>query len=161
MADEVDQLIAAWRRELPSLDCAPLAVWSRISRLAAILDEVRAGAYARHGLQSWEFDVLAALRRAGEPYQLTPGQLLKETHVTSGTMTTRVDRLTGRGLVVRDAHPGDGRGVLVRLTDEGRAAVEAAFADLLAIERKLGESLSDEDRSQLAALLGGLLPAAD
>ena len=77
-------------------------------------------AFSAHGLESWEFDVLAALRRAGAPDTLSPGQLIKETMVTSGTMTNRIDRLTARGLVTREDHPDDRRVVLVRLTDEGR-----------------------------------------
>ena len=91
--DEVDQLVAAWRRERPDLDTEPMQVCSRISRLAQLLDAARARAYTAQVLQVWEFDVLAVLRRAGEPYRLTPGQLINQTHVTSGTMTNRVVRL--------------------------------------------------------------------
>ena len=95
----------------------------------------RAAAFAAHGLEPWEFDVLAALRRAGAPYQLSPGQLVAETLVTSGTMTNRIDRLEARGLVRRLPDPADGRGVLVRLTDAGRGLVDTALADLLERER--------------------------
>lgn len=159
MTDEVSALIAAWRRVRPDLDVEPLAVWSRIARLAALLDAARRHAYAAHSLQGWEFDVLAALRRAGEPYQLSPGQLIKQTHVTSGTMTTRVDRLSSRGLVTREAHPEDGRGVIVSLTEPGLEAVEAAFADLLDVERELERSLTPAEHEQLAGLLSALLRA--
>jgi DNA-binding MarR family transcriptional regulator len=110
-----------------------------------------------HGIESWEFDVLAALRRAGEPYELSPGRLLRETLVTSGTMTNRVDRLTARGLVERLPDPHDRRGVLVRLTAEGKAAVDGAFEALLAAEADLLADLSDRDRTQLAGLLRSLL----
>ena len=89
MEDEVDRLLEAWRRERPDLDVAPMEVLSRVSRLARHLDRARSQAFETHGLESWEFDVLAALRRAGAPYQLSPGKLLKETLVTSGTMTNR------------------------------------------------------------------------
>ena len=82
--------------------------------------------------ESWEFDVLAALRRAGGDYELSPGRLLKETLVTSGTMTNRVDRLAARGFVERLPDPNDRRGVLVRLTPEGREAVDGAFEALIA-----------------------------
>src|SRR5881396_1598922 len=95
--DEVDRLIAAWRRERPDLDVEPMEVLSRITRLARHLDLARRSAFAAHGLESWEFDVLSALRRSGRPYQLSPGQLLRETMVTSGTMTNRVDRLMDKG----------------------------------------------------------------
>ena len=158
--DEVDALLDAWRRERPDLDVAPMEVLSRISRLAHHLDRRRAAAFSAHGLESWEFDVLAALRRSGEPYQLTPGQLVRETLVTSGTMTNRVDRLAARGLVNRDDHPGDRRGVLVRLTDRGRETVDAALADLLAAERAMLQGLPDADRRQLARALRQLLARA-
>ena len=98
MRDEVDDLVEAWARERTDLDLAPVAVFSRISRLARHLDLARREAFTAHGIESWEFDVLAALRRAGAPYELSPGRLLRETLVTSGTMTNRVDRLAARGL---------------------------------------------------------------
>jgi DNA-binding MarR family transcriptional regulator len=158
--DEVDALLDAWRRERPDLDVAPMEVLSRISRLAHRLDRRRAAAFSAHGLESWEFDVLAALRRSGKPYQLTPGQLLRETLVTSGTMTNRVDRLAARGLVSRDDHPGDRRGVLVRLTEQGGKAVDAALADLLGAERVMLDGLSDTDRSYLVGVLRQLLAEA-
>ena len=128
--DEVDAIVEAWRRERPDLDVAPMEVLSRISRLARHLDRVRASAFSAHDLEHWEFDVLAALRRAGSPYRLSPGQLLQETLVTSGTMTNRVDRLADRGFVTRHDHPEDRRGVLVQLTDTGKGVVDAALAEL-------------------------------
>ena len=158
--DEVDVLLDAWRRERPDLDVGPMEVLSRISRLAHHLDRRRGAAFSAHGLESWEFDVLAALRRSGRPYQLTPGELLRETLVTSGTMTNRVDRLAARGLVSRDDHPGDRRGVLVRLTDKGKETVDAALVDLLNAERVMLGSLSDNEQSQLAAVLRHLLTQA-
>jgi DNA-binding MarR family transcriptional regulator len=155
--DEVDALIEAWSRERPDLDVAPMSVLSRVTRLARHLDRQRAAAFSAHGLETWEFDVLAALRRAGSPNQLSPGRLLRETMVTSGTMTNRVDRLAARGLVLRALHPGDKRGVLVRLTDAGRAAVDAALADLLMAERQLLAGLAEDDQHQLAQMLRRLL----
>ena len=157
MRDEVDELVEAWARERPDLDLAPVAVFSRISRLARHLDLARREAFSAHAIESWEFDVLAALRRAGAPYELSPGRLLRETLVTSGTMTNRVDRLAGRGLVERHPDPGDRRGVIVRLTPEGKAAVDGAFAALLAAERDLLAGLTPRDQQRLAGLLRGLL----
>jgi DNA-binding MarR family transcriptional regulator len=155
--DEVDALVEAWSRERPDLDVTPMRVLSRVTRLARHLDRQRAAAFSAHGLETWEFDVLAALRRAGEPNRLSPGQLLRETMVTSGTMTNRVDRLAARGLVERDLHPDDKRGVLVRLTEEGRVAVDAALADLLAAERALLAGMAEDDQHQLAQTLRRLL----
>lgn len=161
MEDEVDRLIEAWRRERPDLDVAPMEVLSRVSRLARHLDRARSQAFDAHGLESWEFDVLAALRRAGTPYQLSPGKLLKETLVTSGTMTNRVDRLAARGLVERLPDPHDRRGVLVQLTPGGRDKVDAAMADLLTHERTLLGGLSDGDQQKIARALRELVRPFD
>jgi DNA-binding MarR family transcriptional regulator len=155
--DEVDDLVDAWTRERADLDLDPVAVFSRISRLSRHLDLARREAFSAHGIESWEFDVLAALRRAGAPYELSPGRLLRETLVTSGTMTNRVDRLAGRGLVERSPDPDDRRGVIVRLTPEGVACVDGAFAALLDAERTLLAGLPVRDQARLAALLRTLL----
>jgi DNA-binding MarR family transcriptional regulator len=151
--DEVDRLVTAWRRERPDLDVAPMQVLSRVTRLARHLDLARRQAFAEHDLEASEFDVLSALRRAGSPYELSPGQLIRETLVTSGTMTNRVDRLTGKGLVQRLPDPADRRGVIVSLTAEGRARVDAALEQLLLQERRLLGALSASDQSNLADLL--------
>ncbi|MBB1571522.1 MAG: winged helix-turn-helix transcriptional regulator [Propionibacterium sp.] len=157
MMDEVDEVMAAWHRERPDLATSPMAVWSRIHRLAALLDAARKRCFAEHGLDNWEFDVLAALRRAGEPYQLSPGQLLHQTHVTSGTMTNRVDRLCDRGLVTRHAAPSDGRSVVVGLTGAGRRAVDNALEALVELEESLLAGWSAGERESLAAMLRRLL----
>jgi DNA-binding MarR family transcriptional regulator len=159
--DEVDRLVAAWRAERPDLDVEPLEIFSRVSRLARHLDRARRGVFARHGLGAWEFDVLTALRRAGHPYELSPGQLLRATLVTSGTMTNRIDRLEAAGLVQRQPDPRDKRGVLVRLTDAGRGRVDTALADLLDRERRLLATLGHTERRALAALLRTLLTPFD
>ena len=153
MRDEVDELTEAWSRERADLDLAPVAVFSRISRLARHLDLARRQAFTAHEIESWEFDVLAALRRAGSPYELSPGRLLRETLVTSGTMTNRVDRLAARGLVERLPDPADRRGVQVRLTPSGRAAVDGALDALIARERDLLDGLSSSRADDLAAAL--------
>jgi DNA-binding MarR family transcriptional regulator len=155
--DEVDELVGAWHRERDDLDLAPVEVFSRIGRLARLLDKARREAFTAHAIETWEFDVLAALRRAGDPYQLTPGALLKQTMVTSGTMTNRVDRLAHRGLVERSPDPSDRRGVLVRLTASGKGTVDGAFESLLESERELLSGLAPQDRQQLAALLKQLM----
>jgi DNA-binding MarR family transcriptional regulator len=161
LRDEVDDLLAAWRAQRPDLDVEPMQVLSRISRLARHLDIARRGAFADHGLESWEFDVLCALRRQGPPFQLTPGALLRATLVTSGTMTNRVDRLTIAGLVRRAPDPSDKRGVLVTLTDQGRGRVDAALADLLRRERVLLAGLDSGQRRHLADLMRILLAPFD
>lgn len=157
MTDEVDEVVTAWAREREDLALDAMHVWSRISRLAGILDAHRKRAFSEHGIEGWEFDVLAALRRAGEPYRLSPGQLLRETHVTSGTMTNRVDRLVARGAVTRDPDPSDGRGVLVALTEDGLSLVDAALASLVEVEEDLLDGWGESDRDRFADYLRRLL----
>jgi DNA-binding MarR family transcriptional regulator len=161
MHDEVDRLVEAWGRERPDLDLGPMEVLSRVSRLDHHLDAARRAAFADHGIEPWEFDVLAALRRAGAPYELSPGRLLRETLVTSGTMTNRVDRLVARSYVERLPDPSDRRGVLVRLTDTGREAVDGALAGLLDRERRLLSILSPTEMRELAGLMRRLAVALE
>jgi len=161
MTDQVDRLVAAWRRERPDLDVEPLQVLSRVSRLARHLELARREAFEQLGLAQWGFDVLTALRRHGPDYELTPGELLAETLVSSGTMTHRIDQMEAAGLVARQADPGDGRVVRVRLTPAGRAAADAALGSLLERERELLGPLSSDDRASLALLLRRLLEPFD
>jgi DNA-binding MarR family transcriptional regulator len=151
--DEVDRIVEAWERERPDLDFEPLQVLSRVGRLARHLDRARRAAFAASDLESWEFDVLSALRRAGAPYQLSPKALLQQTLVSSGTMTNRIDRLVARRLVERRTDPRDGRGILVVMTPEGRERVDASISRLLTAEAELLERLSPADRARLAGLL--------
>lgn len=153
----MDRLVGAWARERPDLDVRPLEVLSRVTRLARHLDRARSTAFAAHDLEGWEFDVLAALRRAGRPYVLSPGQLVDLTMVTSGTMTNRVDRLETRSLVQRLPDPADRRGVHVRLTPRGKERVDSALADLLHRERDLLRGLSRDDQDALSTLLRRLV----
>jgi DNA-binding MarR family transcriptional regulator len=161
LRDEVDDLVAAWRAQRPDLDVEPMQVLSRISRLARHLDIARRGAFAEHELESWEFDVLSALRRQGPPFQLTPGALLRATLVTSGTMTNRIDRLAAADLVRREPDPTDKRGVLVTLTSGGQERVDAALAGLLRRERALLAGLDAAERRRLADLMRILLAPFD
>jgi DNA-binding MarR family transcriptional regulator len=152
-SDEVDRIVDAWARERPDLDVAPLQVLSRVDRLARHLDRARRTAFTASGLEPWEFDVLAALRRAGAPYQLSPKDLLQQTLVSSGTMTNRIDRLVERRLVERRADPHDGRGVLVVMTTQGQEQVDAAMTVLVADEAEMLAGLSRADQERLSALL--------
>jgi DNA-binding MarR family transcriptional regulator len=159
--DEVDEIVERWRSERPDLDVEPLQVLSRVTRLARHLDRARRAAFAAHGLETWEFDVLSALRRAGPPYQLSPGALLRATLVTSGTMTNRIDRLAEADLVGRSRDPQDKRGVLVRLTDQGLRTVDAAMSDLLMRERAILTSLDEAEQARLAGSLRVILAPFD
>jgi DNA-binding MarR family transcriptional regulator len=155
--DEVDDIVSAWHRERPDLPVDVMQVFSRVSRLAGRHATTRDAAFAAHGLGAFEFDVLAALRRAGAPYRMTPGELSRQTHVTSGTMTHRIGRLVERELVTRDNHPSDGRAAIVSLTPTGLAVVDAALTDLLISEERLLTDLAASDREKLATLLRAML----
>jgi DNA-binding MarR family transcriptional regulator len=151
--DEVDRIVDAWQNERPDLDFTPLQVLSRVGRLSKHLDRARRAAFTASELESWEFDVLSALRRAGKPYQLSPKALLQQTLVSSGTMTNRIDRLVDRALVERRTDPNDGRGILVLMTAAGRERVDAAISELLKAESELLDALSIVDQDRLAGLL--------
>jgi DNA-binding MarR family transcriptional regulator len=152
-SDEVDRIVDAWLRERPDLDFSPLQVLSRVARLAKHLDRARRTAFTRSDLDSWEFDVLSALRRAGAPFRLSPKALLQQTLVSSGTMTNRIDRLVDRGLVKRRTDPHDGRGILVEMTPTGVSRVDAAIARLIQAESEILGTLSQADQRRLAGLL--------
>jgi DNA-binding MarR family transcriptional regulator len=151
--DEVDRIVAAWERERPDLDFAPLQVLSRVGRLSRHLERARRTAFTASDLELWEFDVLSALRRAGAPYQLSPKALLQQTLVSSGTMTNRIDRLVEREFVERRTDPNDGRGILVVMTERGRDRVDSAISLLLEAESELLAGLSAADRERLSGLL--------
>lgn len=152
-SDEVDQIIADWAEERPDLDLDPLGVFSRITRISKRLAHARSNAFERTGLNSWEFDVLSVLRRSGAPFRQSPKVLLRETMVSSGTMTNRIDGMMKRGLVKRLPDPGDGRSVLVEITPQGLTLVDAAITRLTDAEEHLLSGLSRIDRERLSALL--------
>lgn len=156
--DTVDRLVAQWRRELPSLPTEAMAAIGRLLRAAALLERRLAGPIGEHGLNGGEFDVLAALRRSGEPYRLTPTTLAQNLMLSSGAMTNRLDRLEGRGLIRRTPDPSDRRGVIIELTESGRMLIEAAVSDHAAEEeRLLSELTSPGERQQLDTALRTLL----
>lgn len=152
-ADEVDELVGDWRRERPELDVDAMQVWSRISRAAAMFEVGRRTVFHDCELEGWEFDVLAALRKAGQHASLTPGELLRHTHVTSGTMTNRIERLKARGLVTRSTSPGDRRSAVIALTETGRERIETAIASLVEWENILLEGFGEQDRDAFIGFL--------
>lgn len=156
MSDAVDRILEQWARERPDLDAAPMGVFGRIARIALLQRDASETRLARFGINAAEFDVLATLRRSGEPFQLTPGQLARSAMITSGGMTGRLNRLESRGLLVRESNDTDRRSVRVRLTDAGRQLVDEAVAEHLAAEEALLAPLSAAERARLAALLSRL-----
>ena len=151
--DRVRHIQDQWRRERPDLDTSPVGVIGRLHRLAAHLTDELVPVYRRFGLGEGDFDVLASLRRAGDPFELAPGELARHTMVTTGGMTKRLDRLETAGLVTRRASTGDRRGRVVALTERGRDVVDEAIAAHLDNERRLLEPLSPADRRDLERIL--------
>jgi DNA-binding MarR family transcriptional regulator len=151
--DHVSGIITEWRRERPDLDVSPIGVIGRLHRLALALTEQLAMVYREHGLSEGEFDVLAALRRAGEPFERAPGDLAQHTMVTSGAMTKRVDRLEEAGLVTRRVSQTDGRGRVIALTAAGRDRIDRAFEAHVANEHRLLDALDPADRATIEPIL--------
>lgn len=151
--DEVDLLIDAWTDILPDVDLTPLDVMSRLRRVARRLDALRRASFAAGDLAAWEFDVLAALRQH-ESHGLSPAELVTFTKASSGTMTSRMDKLVARGLIERSPNLRDRRGVLVRLTTAGAERVERAMTELALRESELlREAMSGADAATLVRLL--------
>jgi DNA-binding MarR family transcriptional regulator len=161
MVDRVGRIQQQWERERPDLDVGPQGVYGRLHRLADRLREELIVGFGQFGLGEGEFDVLAALRRAGAPYELAPGELARHTMVTSGAATKRIDRLEAAGLVTRRISDEDHRGRVVALTDAGRRVIDDAFTAHIANEHRLLAPLSEKDRSDLARLLTKWLAAFD
>jgi DNA-binding MarR family transcriptional regulator len=151
--DHVGRILEQWRHERPDLDTSPMGVIGRLHRLADRLDEELRPVFAEAGLAAGDFDVLASLRRAGTPYELTPGALGATTMVSSGAVTKRVDRLAGAGYVERSVCADDARSRRVRLTDAGLALVDDLVARHVANEHRLVGHLEPGEREALAGLL--------
>jgi DNA-binding MarR family transcriptional regulator len=149
----VDRVVQAWAAERPDVDASPIQIIGRVSRLSRQIDHRLKSVFNQHGLEAWEYDLLASLRRAGPPYELTAGQILEALMITSGAVTNRIDRLEQRGYVERRQPSGDKRFVRVRLTAAGRRVMDAALPDHLANESAILAPLSDTEQRQLARLL--------
>ncbi len=159
--DHVDRIVAQWRRERPDLDVSALALLGRLLRVAHLSDLALAEGTARHGLRAGWFDLLAALRRTGPPFELRPTDLMEATMLSSGGITKRLDRLAAAGLVERRPDPEDRRSAPVRLTRKGRALLDRALPAHLTNEERLLEALSPADRRALDHLLRRLLADLD
>lgn len=155
--DYVDVILEQWARERPDLDAAPMGTIARVWRLARLSEAATEENFAEHGLSRGGFDVLAALRRAGAPYELSPTELYSSLLISSGAMTNRIDRLEEMGLVERIPHADDRRGIRVVLTERGRRVIDDAVRDHLENERRMLSVLSPEERRVLPALLRKLL----
>jgi DNA-binding MarR family transcriptional regulator len=155
--DHMDAILAQWRRERPDVDLTALGIMGRLFRAAQLADAELANGIAAHELRPGWFDLLAALRRAGRPFELNPTQLMATTMLSSGGMTKRLDRLEDAGLVERRADPSDRRGTMVGLTKKGQGLVDAALLTHVGNEERLLQPLTASERLTLDALLRKLL----
>ncbi len=155
--DVVDRLVEQWAEQRPDLDLAPMATVARLLRVAGLLRAELERTAGEHGLDVPEGDILFTLRRAGPPYRLSPSQLSASLLVSSGTMTSRLDRLERKGLIERVAHPTDRRSTEVALSEEGLDLVERAVGAHVRREAELISALSGRRREQLDSLTRTLL----
>ena len=155
--DGVDRILEQWARERPELDTQAMGVFGRVSRIAAIVNDAMEHTYAQHGISRADFDVLATLRRTGEPFQLSPGALSSALMLTTGGMTGRLNRLEGAGLVTRSADLGDRRGLVVTLSDRGRELIDTAVVSGVESLQELLADIPVGQQSLLSDLLRDLL----
>jgi DNA-binding MarR family transcriptional regulator len=159
--DAVDAITGQWNREHPELDTLPMAVFGRIYRLSRLMGDLTQKEYQRFGIGRGEFDVLATLRRAGEPYTLSPRQLSATLMLTTGGMTGRLDKLEHAGLLARAPDPDDRRGLRVSLTERGLSVIDEAVGAGVALQRSALDGLDQEQAESLAGLLRQLLAATE
>lgn len=155
--DRVGTFVEQWRRERPDLDPSPMAVIGRMHRVANEFTAALVENYRRFGIGEGEFDILCALRRAGDPFALNQGELAEHTMVTAGATSKRVDRLENAGLVTRRAQADDGRGRVVALSAKGRELIDEAYPAHLRLEEELLSPLAPGEREQLELLLRKLV----
>lgn len=159
--DFVDSIVGQWKKERPDLDASPMSVLGRVTRLESHVDRLVAEQLARYGLGRGEFDVLATLRRSGEPFRLNPKVLSGRLMLSSGAMTNRLDNLEKRGLIKRIPDPTDRRALLIELTREGLRTIDELVAEHVRNLEKLLEPLTKSERRELAGLLRKLLVALE
>ncbi|HIK06074.1 MAG TPA: MarR family transcriptional regulator [Trichormus sp. M33_DOE_039] len=155
--DPVDKILLQWQGERPDLDVSPMGIIGRMMRLSKHLERSLQLTFSEFGLNLGEFDVLAALRRSGQPYQLSPTELFNTLMVSSGTMTHRIDRLEQAELVRRIPDVSDRRGILIELTDQGFNVIEKAVEAHVVNEHRILSVLEASERQILAHLLRKLL----
>lgn len=155
--DAVDTITAQWRHERPDLDLEAMAIIGRLGRLAVVAGKRIDAVFTAHGLQRGEFDVLAALRRSGEPYELNPSVLADTMMLSRAGMTSRLDRLEKAGLARRSADAGDRRAIRVALTDRGLELVDLVVTEHVANETRMLAALPARDRKEFDRLTRLLL----
>ncbi|HEJ9484816.1 MarR family transcriptional regulator [Proteus sp. GOKU] len=151
--DRIDKITKQWQRERPDLDISPMGLIGRLGNITLHLSREMEKVFSQFGLNTSSFDVLATLRRAGDPYTLSPGEMLSTLMVTSGTMTNRIDQLEKAGWVIRKVNPEDGRGFLVSLTPEGLELINQVIEAHVENQKRLVSGLSQQEQQALNQLL--------
>ena len=155
--DQIDRLVGQWEGERPDLDLRAMATIGRLLALGRHLDAALGELAAEYGIQPADADILFTLRRSGPPYRLTPSALSDSLLVSSGTMTSRLDRLERGGLIERVPHASDRRSMEVALTDRARELVDEAVTRHVDNEVRILAELSDRDVDELNRITSGLL----
>lgn len=151
--DRIDNITKQWQRERPDLDISPMGLIGRLGNITLHLSREMEKVFSQFGLNTSSFDVLATLRRAGDPYTLSPGEMLSTLMVTSGTMTNRIDQLEKAGWVIRKVNPEDGRSFLVSLTAEGLKLINQVIEAHVENQKRLVSGLSQQEQQALNQLL--------
>jgi DNA-binding MarR family transcriptional regulator len=157
MRDTVDEVSDGWAAVRPDVDVSPIQVVLRLSRASRLLERRVKEYFASEGVEPWEFDILSPLRRAGEPYTLSPGDFVSSALVGSPALTNRLDRLVEKGLDTRQVAPTNRRKLLITLTARGLELVDRLLDGHMANERRLLEALNPAEQRQLATLAKKLL----
>ncbi|PQJ49218.1 MarR family transcriptional regulator [Vibrio jasicida] len=156
--DAIDRVVSQWAKEKPELDTEPMAIMGRLMRIAKHMENHVAELHKRYDLKMGEFDVLATLRRSGQPYRLTPSELISSMMLTSGAMTNRLDKLEKKGLIAREHSKEDRRCVTVELTEKGFELIDSLIEQHLQAQHELMGSLSNAEKGQVNQALKLLLP---
>lgn len=151
--DRIDRITEQWQRERPDLDISPMGLIGRLGNITLHLSREMEKFFSQFDLNTSSFDVLATLRRAGNPYTLSPGEMLSTLMVTSGTMTNRIDQLEKAGWVIRKVNPQDGRSFLVSLTPQGLELINQVIEAHVNNQKRLVAGLSQQEQQALNALL--------
>lgn len=161
MKDRISQRMDQWKAELPDLDTIGMAILGRARWITIRARQDIEAVFDRYGLDTGEFDVLSTLLRSGKPYLLRPTELYRSLMISSGGLTSRLDRLEKRGFIERQKSEEDSRSFLVKLSDKGRTAAEQAFREDMATEKRLLECFDDKEKVALAELLSRLVNHLD
>lgn len=125
-------------------------VWLVLWKAAQAVESYAKGSIVNLELCGSDFAVLEALLHRGA---LPINEIGKKVLLTSGSITTAVDRLEKKGLVERRAAKDDRRAKIVHLTSDGRKLITRAFAEHAADMERLAGDLSRAERATLIRLL--------